>query len=64
MIRLTQLLLAAAAAATFAGCGYPETKMEAVGQTQMQTQQGQAPQPESAPPQQQAKEKKTEKTAG
>ena len=64
MTRLSQLLLAAAAAATFAGCGYPETKMEEVGKPQVQTQQ-QAPQPEATPATtQEAKEKKTEKTAG
>jgi hypothetical protein len=57
MTRFSQLLLAAAAAAAFAGCGYPETKMEPVGSQQVQTQQGQAAPP--AGEQQANKEKKS-----
>ncbi len=49
MIRFSQLLLAAAAAATIAGCGYPETKMEPVGSQQIQTQQTPAAAPAATP---------------
>jgi hypothetical protein len=43
MTRFTTLLAAATVAVTVAGCGYPETKMEPVGQTQIQTQEQQPP---------------------
>jgi hypothetical protein len=43
MIRVSHLLLAAVTAATLVGCGYPETKMEEVGQPQLQTQKTPAP---------------------
>ena len=49
MIRFSHLLLAAAAAATLVGCGYPETKMEPVGQQAIQTQQQPAPAATPAP---------------
>ena len=45
MIRVSHLLLAAATAATLVGCGYPETKMEEVGQPQIQTQKTPPPAP-------------------
>jgi hypothetical protein len=59
MNRITQLLLTVAAAAAVAGCEYPETKMEPVGSTQIQTQQQPAPPAAPAGEQQAKKDKKT-----
>ncbi len=40
---MKKLLLVVASAAGLAACTFPQTKMEPVGETQMQTQQAQPP---------------------
>jgi len=40
---MKKLLLVVASAAGLAACTFPQTKMEPIGETQMQTQQAQPP---------------------